>query len=87
MPSFNLTIELYKANRIVFGSLFGMRANVLSCYRANEGLPLTPSEGKNSPAAAWHLFGTGDDWRVEHFMWLVHVCVERSRIFAKILEG
>ena len=29
----------------------------------------------------------GDDWRVEHFMWLVHVCVERSRIFAKILEG
>jgi len=66
---------------------FVMRVNVLSCYRANEGLPLTPSEGKNSPAAARHLFGVEDDWRVEHFMWLVHVCVERSRIFAKILEG
>jgi hypothetical protein len=34
-----------------------MRVNVLSYYRANEGLPLAPSEGKNSPAAARHLFG------------------------------
>lgn len=49
-----------------------MRANVLTT---------------DSPAAARHLFGVEDDWRVEHFMWLVHVCVERSRIFAKILEG
>ena len=85
MPSFNLTIELYKANRIVFWKPFRY-----ACLRANEGLPrpaATPSEGKNSPAAARHLFGVEDDWRVEHFMWLVHVCVERSRIFAKILEG
>ena len=82
MPSFNLTIELYKANRIVFWKPFRY-----ACLRANDDLTLTPSEGKNSPAAARHLFGVGDDWRVEHFMWLVHVCVERSRIFAKILEG
>ena len=51
--------------------------------------PLSEGEGTSpdSPAAARHLFGVEDDWRVEHFMWLVHVCVERSRIFAKILEG
>ena len=58
-----------------------------ACLRANDDLPLTPSEGKNSPAAARHLFGVEDDWCVEHFIRLVHVCVERSRIFAKILEG
>ena len=61
-----------------------MRANVLTTTSPR---PSPPGEGVDSPAATRHLFGVGDDWRVEHFMWLVHVCVERSRIFAKILEG
>ena len=62
-----------------------MRANVLT--KRPSPRPSPEGEGDESPAAARHLFGVEDDWRVEHFMWLVHVCVERSRIFAKILEG
>ena len=61
-----------------------MRAYVLT---KTSPRPSPPGEGVDSPAAKRHLFGVEDDWRVEHFMWLVHVCVERSRIFAKILEG
>ena len=44
MPSFNLTIELYKANLIVFWKPFRY-----ACLRANEGLPLAPSQRGKGP--------------------------------------
>lgn len=62
-----------------------MRANVLT--KRPSPRPSPEGEGDESPAAARHLFGVGDDWCVEYFIRLVHVCVERSRIFAIILEG
>ena len=62
MESLELRVEsweLFSCSVVQFS--FVMRVNVLSYYRANEGLPLTPSEGKNSSAA---LRGTSSGLRM-----------------------